>query len=160
MKILLISDTHRYLKKFQTVLERIPAIDYILHMGDAEGDEDVIRELAGCPVDFVAGNNDYLSSHEREKELEIGGIRIFMTHGHYYGVSMGLNRLAEEGAARGVRVVLFGHTHRPTIEYRQNLTLVNPGSLSYPRQPGRQPSFGIMEIDSKKDLHFTINYLD
>ena len=36
---------------------------------------------------------------------------------------------------------------------------VNPGSLSYPRQEGRLPSYAIMEIDRKEKVHFTIAYL-
>ena len=160
MKILLVSDTHRYLGNFLTVLDKVSPVDCILHMGDVEGDEDVIEAVADCPVHFVMGNNDFWSGGEREKELILDGVRIFMTHGHRYGVSMGLSHLEDEGRARGAKVVLFGHTHRPVIEYREDLVLMNPGSLSYPRQQGRKPSFGILEIDSRKELHFTIKYLE
>ena len=47
MKVLLVSDTHRHLNHFVTVLERVSPVDRILHLGDAEGEEDVIRSLAG-----------------------------------------------------------------------------------------------------------------
>ena len=40
-----------------------------------------------------------------------------------------------------------------------DIIAVNPGSLSYPRQEGRQPSYAIMEIDREEKVHFTIAYL-
>ena len=54
---------------------------------------------------------------------------------------------------------MFGHTHRPLLEIGRDVTLLNPGSLSYPRQEGRRPSFIIMELDSQGEAHYTINYL-
>ena len=57
-----------------------------------------------------------------------------ITHGHMYGVSMGYQRIREEGIERGVDAVMFGHTHRPMLEEDEDLILLNPGSLSYPRQ--------------------------
>ena len=160
MKALLVSDTHRYLRYFEEALERVGPVDQIFHMGDVEGEEEVIRSLAdGIPVEFVAGNNDFFSHESREKEIWFGGFRILMTHGHQYGVSTGISRLAAEGKARNVQVVLYGHTHRPSIDYVGEMALVNPGSISYPRQSGRQPSYGILEIDRYGEIHFTINYL-
>lgn len=160
MKILVISDTHRSLQNLKIVLERVGTVDRVLHMGDVEGDEDRIRALVSCPVDIVAGNNDYLSKCPKELELDIGGYHFLLVHGHQYNVAMGLSRLAEEAKSREAQVVLFGHTHRPKLEYKGNLTLMNPGSLTYPRQQGRQPSYGIIEIDRFGELHFTLNYLE
>jgi predicted phosphodiesterase len=36
---------------------------------------------------------------------------------------------------------------------------INPGSITQPRQNGRIPSFIIMEIDIKGEVHFTLNYV-
>ena len=60
---------------------------------------------------------------------------------------------------RGVDIVLYGHTHRPVIDIDDDIIAVNPGSLSYPRQEGRQPSYALMEIDREGKVHFTIAYL-
>lgn len=159
MRVLIISDTHRYLGNFYEALERVGAVDQILHLGDVEGDEEEIRMAANCPVAFVAGNNDYFSSCGSERELTLGGVRIFMTHGHHYGASMGSARLFSEGHSRKVDVVLYGHTHRPSIEYRKPIYLVNPGSLSYPRQQNHIPSYVLMEIAPDGKPVFAINYL-
>lgn len=65
----------------------------------------------------------------------------------------------KEAIDRGVDIVLYGHTHRPVIDIDDDIIAVNPGSLSYPRQEGRQPSYAIMEIDRRGKVHFTIAYL-
>ena len=159
MKVLIVSDTHGKEGNLKEAMEREKPFDMLVHCGDVEGSEEKIREMAGCPVHMVAGNNDFFCDLPREDEFEIGKYRVLLTHGHYYGVSMGTERLEEEGRVRGVQIVMYGHTHRPLIEQLEGITILNPGSLSYPRQIGREPSFLIMEIDRKGDAHYTINYL-
>lgn len=159
MKILLVSDTHGKTGNFERVIEKVGKIDGLIHCGDVEGSEDYIQALADCPVYMVSGNNDFFSDLEREAEVDLGGFHIFITHGHYYGVSMDLGRLREEGLARKADIVAFGHTHKPVIKEKYGITLLNPGSLSYPRQEGRRPTYMLMEIDRKGEVHYTINEL-
>ena len=160
MKILVVSDTHGHTKNLERVLEKVGDIDLFIHCGDLEGGEDYIRALVDVPCYMVAGNNDWFSDLQREMEISVDDYRIWITHGYNYGASMGPERLLEEAAARNVDVVMYGHTHRPLIEYQDNIVIVNPGSLSYPRQNGRKPSYLIMEIDRDHEAHYTINYLD
>lgn len=160
MKILVVSDTHGHTKNLERVLEKVGDIDLFIHCGDLEGGEGYIRALVDVPCYMVAGNNDWFSDLQREMEISVDDYRIWITHGNNYGASMGPERLLEEAAARNVDVVLYGHTHRPLIEYQDNIVIVNPGSLSYPRQNGRKPSYLIMEIDRDHEAHYTINYLD
>ena len=160
MKILVVSDTHGHTKNLERVLEKVGDIDLFIHCGDLEGGEDYIRALVDVPCYMVAGNNDWFSDLQREMEISVDDYRIWITHGNNYGESMGPERLLEEAAARNVDVVMYGHTHRPLIEYQDNIVIVNPGSLSYPRQNGRKPSYLIMEIDRDHEAHYTINYLD
>lgn len=160
MKILVVSDTHGHTKNLERVLEKVGDIDLFIHCGDLEGGEDYIRALVDVPCYMVAGNNDWFSDLQREMEISVDDYRIWITHGNNYGASMGPERLLEEAAARNVDVVMYGHTHRPLIEYQDNIVIVNPGSLSYPRQNGRKPSYLIMEIDRDHEVHYTINYLD
>lgn len=159
MRILIISDTHRRHKNLDIALERVGKIDMLLHLGDVEGAEDYIEAVAGCPVHMVAGNNDFFSPLEREEEFTIEGYHIFMTHGHYYYVSVGNERIKEEGLARGADIVMFGHTHRPMLEIEEDITVLNPGSLSYPRQEGRKGSYIVMEIDDRGNVEYSLNYI-
>ncbi len=160
MKILIVSDTHRRNENFLKVMEKVGKIDLLVHCGDVEGSEYLISEAAGCPVEMVQGNNDYFSSLPRETEFLIGDYKVWVTHGHNYYVSMGYEILKEEARSREVDVVMCGHTHRPVIEQERDLTLINPGSLSYPRQEGHVPSYVLMEIDQKGVAHYTLNFLE
>lgn len=159
MRILIVSDTHRRHDNLEKVLEKVKPLDLMIHLGDAEGAEDYIEAIADCPVEIIAGNNDFFSKLPKEIELQVGKYRIWLTHGHYYYVSVGIENLCEEACARGADIVMFGHTHRPCIEYKDNIVALNPGSISYPRQVGRKPSYIMMEIDAKGEAHYTLNYV-
>lgn len=159
MKVLIVSDTHRQNANFLTVMEKVAPIDLLVHCGDVEGSENLIADVAGAPVQIVGGNNDFLSDIPREKEFTIGGYQVWLTHGHNYYVSMNYEMIKQEARDRGVDIVMCGHTHKPIVDISPDITLVNPGSLSYPRQEGRRPSYIIMEIDRQGEAHYTINYL-
>lgn len=160
MKILIVSDTHRRHSNLETVLEREKPIDLMIHLGDAEGAEDYIAEIAGCPLEIVSGNSDFFSMLPREKELEIEGYHILITHGHYYYVTAGIEDIKKEAYGRGMDIVMFGHTHRPVIDYDRDVIAINPGSISCPRQEGKHPSYALMQIDRDGKADFTIKYLN
>ena len=159
MKVLIVSDTHRRHGNLETVLENVGKMDLLIHLGDAEGEEDYIEAIAGCPVEIIAGNNDFFSNLDKEKVILLGKYKVLLTHGHYYNVTVGVERLKEEARERGIDIAMFGHTHRPCIEYKDGITVLNPGSISFPRQEGRRPSYILMEIDREGEAHYTINYL-
>lgn len=158
MKILIVSDTHRRDGNLTGVLDMVGTPDMLIHCGDVEGSEDFIRSIAGCPVHMVAGNNDFFTDLKKEEEFYIGDYKVWLTHGHNYYVSMGTEFIREEAKSRGVDIVMFGHTHRPYLE-QGKVTVLNPGSLSYPRQEGRRPSYILMELDTKGQAHYRINYI-
>ena len=159
MRVLIVSDTHRQNNNYLKVLERVKPIDMVVHCGDAEGSEYLICEGAGCPVEIVLGNNDFFSNLPREREFQIGNYRVWLTHGHNYYVSMGNEEIKREAVARGVDIVMYGHTHKPVVDLEGEVIAINPGSLTYPRQEGRRPSYIMMDIDREGQAHFTINYL-
>ena len=160
MKVLIISDTHRRDDRFLRVMEQEAPVDMILHAGDAEGSEDYFEQIAGMPLLYVSGNNDYSSLAPRSLVFPIGHRRVFLTHGHLYQVSRSTRMLQEEARKRHCQIAVFGHTHCPVIE-RENdgLLVLNPGSLAYPRQSSYQPSYIILTIDDKDDLTAEIRYL-
>lgn len=159
MKILIVSDTHGHGGNLSKVLKKTAPIDALVHCGDLEGQAEYIQMIAECPCYMVAGNNDWGTELKRELEFTLDDYRIFLTHGNQYGVSVGTERLRDEAESRGVQIAMFGHTHRPVIERKGNLVLLNPGSLSYPRQMERRPSYLMMEIDREHEAHYTICYL-
>ncbi|MDR0949076.1 MAG: metallophosphoesterase [Lachnospiraceae bacterium] len=160
MRILIASDTHRKNNNFLSIIEKQKPLDLLIHCGDAEGSEYALSKAADCPSHFVTGNNDFFSRLPQEVEIVLGEHKIMVAHGHTYGVMMGNERLKEEAKSRGADLVLYGHTHKPIIDRSdKRIIAVNPGSLSYPRQDNRKPSYIMMEIDEEDEYHFTIVYL-
>ena len=159
MKVLIVSDTHRRNENDIKVLEQVSPVDLVIHCGDIEGSEYLIAQSAGCPVQMVTGNNDFFSDLPREKEFNVGRYKVWLTHGHNYYVSMRNENLKHEARMHGVDIVIYGHTHKPVVDIEGDIIAVNPGSLTYPRQENRKPSYIIMELDREGKVHFTINYL-
>lgn len=155
-RIMIVSDTHRRNGNLSEALYNEGDIDMLIHLGDVEGEEDIISGMAGCQCIFIAGNNDFFSGLDREKEIEIAGKKIWLTHGHNYYVSLDLKVIKEEAIARGMDIVMFGHTHRPVIEVEDNITLINPGSISYPRQADGIPTYIMLEIDDNNEFSFML----
>lgn len=160
MKILILSDTHRSHKNYNKVLEKEGTIDMLIHLGDVEGGEYYIEETAGCPVHMVAGNNDFFSPLPREEEFYVGNKKIFITHGHYYYVATGNEHLIKAAKKRGADIVMFGHIHRPVQEQDGKMLILNPGSVSYPRQQGRRGTYMIMEINEQNEVQIELKYVD
>ena len=159
MKILIVSDTHGRDEKLEAAVAVEQPFDYLIHCGDVEGREFFIEALAECPCTIVAGNNDFFSDLPREDEIVLEVHKIMVTHGHNYGVSMDLYGISEETAARECEMVCFGHTHKPVIEKKNGVLVINPGSLSFPRQEGRQPSYAVMELHEGEEPEVEIRFL-
>lgn len=159
MKVLVVSDTHGRDEKLETAVEIEQPFDYLIHCGDVEGREIFIEALAECPCTIVAGNNDFFSDLPREEEITLEGHKILVTHGHNYGVSMDLYGIAEEAASRDCEIVCFGHTHKPVIEHKNGVLVLNPGSLSFPRQEGRYFSYIVMDLEENEEPDVEIRYL-
>ena len=158
-KYLVVSDTHGRDDNFFRALEAEEPIDGLLHCGDIEGSEGKIALACDCPVYLVAGNNDFFSDLKRELEFTLDGHRVFLTHGHNYMVSMDLENIRSEGMARGAEIIFFGHTHKPVAKTLGGVYVFNPGSLSYPRQEGRRPSYLVLKTLDDGMLDYEIKYL-
>ena len=159
MKVLIVSDTHRNEDNLIEVLDKEKNLDLLIHCGDVEGAEDEIEHYAGCKTVLVAGNNDFFSRLPREAELQVEGMKVWVTHGHNYYVNANPEYIRKEARIRNIDVVLYGHTHRPIIEKTEDLIVINPGSLTYPRQEGRRPSYAVLELVERDVQRLEIVYL-
>ena len=160
-KILVVSDNHRKLDNIYQLLEENPDISYFIHLGDSEGSEDAIRTHLpkGCESYFVQGNNDFFAYLPKEIEMRLGKERLFLTHGHLYGVGFDLQGLADEARARNCSMALFGHTHRPFSRMVNGVLCINPGSINFPRQENRKPSYAMFYLDKKGNLRTEAKYI-
>lgn len=160
MKVLIVSDTHGRHGNLRKAVEESGEFDVLIHLGDVEGGEAYIDAVADCEKHVIRGNNDFYSSLPKEEVFFLNGKKVFITHGHNYYVAFGTEQVERAGRERGADVVMFGHTHRPHLEVRDDVVVLNPGSLSYPRQEGRQSSYMIMEIDDDGKITCQQRYVD
>jgi putative phosphoesterase len=139
-RIGLISDTHGLLRP--QVHDVLAGVELILHAGDVVGDE-ILDELALiAPVKAVAGNCDFrVGRLAQSLDLEIGGVRIHVSHGHELGVPTPELLLARYDAD----VIVYGHTHKPLIQRSEKRLVVNPGAAG-PQRFRLEPSVGLLEI--------------
>ena len=159
MKVLIVSDTHRNEDNLISALTQEKNLDLLIHCGDVEGAEYEIEHYAGCNTVFVAGNNDFFSRLPRELELTVEDYKVWVTHGHNYYVNTNPEYIRKEARLRGMDIAIYGHTHRPVIEKKDALIVINPGSLTYPRQEGRRPSYVVLEVEKKDIKRLEIVYL-
>ena len=159
MKVLIISDTHGRNSSYLDLLEEIGKMDLVIHCGDVEGSEYLISESAGCRTVIVQGNNDYFSDLPREAVVKLGKYQALVTHGHPYYVNMGHEHLVREAKKRKMDMVIYGHTHRPVITEENGIIVLNPGSLTYPRQSERKYTYIIMEIDENGEVECSLKSL-
>lgn len=158
MTILVVSDSHGR----NTYLERVyNAVkpDMLIHLGDLEGSELFLQSCVTCPVEMICGNNDYFLDLEREKMINIGPYKVLLTHGHRHRVHFGTEDIKEWARENGASIVMFGHTHMPLLDTSGDVTVLNPGSISLPRQDGHRPTYALVELDSQGVLHYTLNYV-
>lgn len=121
LKVGLISDTHGLLRP--QALAALRGCDLIVHAGDV-GDATIVDRLAElAPVTVVRGNIDrgpHAASWPEAAIVAVGAIRLFVLHD--------VSALALDPVAAGYAAVIYGHSHKPSIERRSGVLFLNPGS--------------------------------
>lgn len=149
MRILVFSDTHGETDVMLDALSAAPC-EMLLHLGDCTADCEDVRVLyPNVTIWQVAGNDyrDTMSGIHYEDLFEAGGVRIFMTHGHRYGVRSGPGMLCARAEACGASLALYGHTHVARTGTCGPVTYLNPGSASLARNVGGR-SYGVVTVES------------
>lgn len=166
MELLIFSDSHGRAENIQSALERqVKSPDAVLFLGDGARDLDRIF-LCDTPLWAVRGNCDWSSSDfadRTERLLYLEGHTVLLVHGHEWGVKGGLGALTLHAADVDADVVLFGHTHKPTLEtvatgtqigrttLSRPMYLFNPGSIGY-NEDGEGYSFGTLTLHGENVL--------
>jgi uncharacterized protein len=121
LRVGLISDTHGLLRPEATAF--LAGSTHIVHAGDV-GDPAILDALAAiAPVTAIRGNVDTDAWAARLPEttrVTIGDVAIYVVHD--------LAALDLKPHAQGIRVVVYGHSHQPSVAERDGVLFVNPGS--------------------------------
>jgi putative phosphoesterase len=144
----LISDTHGLVRA--DVYTALEGVELILHGGDVGGDA-ILDELELiAPVRAVRGNTDPPGDPRLPEvvDLEIGGVRIHVSHGHETGGPTPEKLLARYDAD----VIVYGHTHKALVVNAGGRWVVNPGAAG-PRRFDLKPSVARLVIhDQRADI--------
>lgn len=132
MKVLVMSDSHSGLSFMRTAIQAVKP-DAVVHLGDHYEDAETIAdENPHIRFHQVPGNCDRYRMYKPCPETlcyPIGGVMIYMTHGHNHRVKMSLYSLLADARAVGARIVLYGHTHIPQLYQEEDgLWVMNPGA--------------------------------
>lgn len=121
LRIGLISDTHGLLRA--EAEQALRGADHIIHAGDICAPEILEALTRIAPLTAVRGNNDHGPWAERlpvTARLRFGRVEILAIHD--------LATLGMAPRATGAQVIVAGHSHKPKVETRDGVLVVNPGS--------------------------------
>ena len=146
MRILVLSDSHGNVENMARCVE-LTEPDVILHLGDCQRDAETLhRQFPSLPMQSVPGNCDWGAVDAPEVLTEYGGVRILMMHGHTRTVKASTLSAVYAAREMGAQVLLFGHTHRPLVDYDGSLWVMNPGSVGR----GFPCTYGVVTIAGGK----------
>lgn len=133
-----ISDTHGLVRP--EAVDALRRVDLILHAGDV-GNPEVLEALKGiAPVVAVRGNNDrgeWAEGLPAREAVGVGAVSIYMLHD--------LKEIGISPREAGFRVVVSGHSHKPSVEERNGVLYVNPGSAG-PRRFSLPVSVALLRV--------------
>ena len=144
MTVLVLSDSHGNVDNMIRAVERVQP-HRVLHLGDCQRDLAALQaQFPAIPMEGVPGNCDWGSCGQPERLMELGGVRIFMLHGHTRGVKSSPMAAMYAAKEYGAQVLLFGHTHVPLVDNDGSLLTLNPGAAG----DRLRPTCGVLTIEN------------
>jgi putative phosphoesterase len=141
MRVGILADTHGLLRP--SVLDRLAGCDRLLHAGDV-GDPAVLAALRQIgPVEAVRGNVDHGPPLDRLPHSARGSLGEL----HY-----GMVHRREDAPAEWpdqLRLLVFGHSHRPELSWRGRCLLLNPGACG-PRRFNLALTVAVVTVDGDR----------
>ena len=133
-----VSDTHGLLRP--EAAEALRGVSLILHAGDV-GKPEILTQLGEvAPVKAVRGNVDrgeWAQQLPMTEVVEVGGVFFYMLHI--------LDDLDLDPVAAGFRVVISGHSHKPSQKVKKGVLYLNPGSAG-PRRFKLPVSLALIKV--------------
>lgn len=150
MKAVVISDTHIPAsgnKLPDLLIKQLKKIDLIIHAGDLT-ELKVLEELNRfARTEAVVGNMDSFKVRRilpEKRILELGNFRIGVVHGVGHPDNL-IPYVRQRFADEKLNCIIYGHSHRPSIDRLENIIYFNPGSPT-DKIFASYNAFGILEI--------------
>ncbi|MEA3331707.1 MAG: YfcE family phosphodiesterase [Campylobacterota bacterium] len=153
MKIGIISDTHRKIKKTKNAIALLieNGAEFIIHAGDIV-EVEILQMLEDSPLDYLAvyGNNDaHLVEHHDKYNLvqepyyfKLAGLKFKLMHLPFY-------------MKPDADVIVYGHTHYFDCEFKNGTLFLNSGEVCARKKPISECA--MLEISKNEFLvtHYT-----
>ncbi len=155
-KVLIISDTHGNTNSVYDIIEKESDANALIFLGDGIGDINN-AELLYPNLKFykVDGNCDFVRTGLYKAVCVFEGVKVLITHGHNYHVKYHLSEIIKEAKMQNTDIAMFGHTHCPFCEVKNDITLFNPGAVEGNRQGPKGRGYGILYAENNK---FTLEH--
>ena len=135
IKLLVVSDSHLDTILLNKVYLKHQNCDYFLHLGDS-----CLPSYALNNFSSVLGNCDF-DNYPLNRTIHTQYGNIFLEHGNN-GKYTDINYIKSKNCL----IYLYGHTHVKCFKKIDNIYIINPGSLSRPRDD-TFGSYAIVTID-------------
>ena len=135
-----LADTHGLLRP--EALTALEGVDHILHAGDV-GNVTILEALRTiAPVSAIRGNIDGsgpCASLPATEAVELGGHLFYLVHA--------LPDLDLNPETARISAVLYGHSHKPSLSWKNDVLYLNPGSAG-PRRFSLPVSLARIRLDA------------
>jgi putative phosphoesterase len=149
MRVGVLSDTHGLLRP--EAVDALDGSDLLIHAGDV-GDAETLARLhaLGPPLHAVRGNVDrggWARALPETAVVEADGFLLYVLHD--------VAALDLDPRAAGFSAVIYGHSHRPEIHWREGVLHLNPGSCG-PRRFDLPTSIALLELTAEREVRARI----
>jgi len=156
VRVGVLSDSHGSMENLRRALKALAGhgVSILCHLGDDEDDILALEVPEGIETRWVPGvfSPRYQDPGVPNRLLlEIEGWRILLTHTlarHERDLPDDPDPLQLVGE-KGVRIVLYGHTHIPEVRVEGGVLFLNPGHLKDEDKKGYPPTFGLLDLEEE-----------
>ena len=138
-------------------------VQHVLCLGNV-GNRETFDWLKGLSNDFHNVKGDFDEGDIQEKEcVKIGDFNIGLIHGHQILPWGDLESLSNVQRSLGCDILLSGHTHKTSIQVKENKLYINPGSISGAFSPLVEdtiPSFILMVLQGEEAIIYLYSLND
>lgn len=137
-----ISNTHGLLRP--EAMKALSGVEQIIHAGDVGKPETLHALQAIAPTIAVRGNIDkreWACHLPMTEVVEIDDVLLYVLHD--------LNTLDLDPKVAQMNAVIYGHSHQPKIEWKDDVLYLNPGSAG-PCRFDLSVSIGILSVATKQ----------